>query len=172
MEAGRVGGCERNLEGSVVRTKQPAAARKDSLPPFPAFPEGKAGAGGFPPRRQKRAAPPARGPAPLRDPPGTIADFYLTETGLLMEAARKQAIRNVFQQALKLAGWLIVYPYRVKARSRFASTVRSEQATFSLLNAKLHPKNRWNASKLRAIRHPTLNEPLRLLPAANRRPDD
>jgi hypothetical protein len=57
--------------------------------PFP-FPKGKAGAGGFPPRRQTTAAPPARGQAPLRDPPkpGRSQILWLTGAGLLMEAAR------------------------------------------------------------------------------------
>jgi len=43
---------------------QPAAAR-NLIPPFP-FPSGKAGAGGFPPRRAKNARlPPQEGSAPL-----------------------------------------------------------------------------------------------------------
>jgi hypothetical protein len=77
---------------SAERMKQPAAARKESFDsPFPVSPTGKAGAGGFPPRRQKRAAPPhkrgkALGFAPLVRSPGEDARSYLTMTGLLMEA--------------------------------------------------------------------------------------
>src|SRR6202012_2571630 len=43
--------------------QRPAAAR--SLIPFPVSPRGKAGAGGFPPRRKKRGSPHKRAAAPL-----------------------------------------------------------------------------------------------------------
>src|SRR6185437_5398225 len=78
MEAGRIGGCEKR-EMSVKGAESPI--------PLSRFPKGKAGAGGFPPRRRKTAAPPTRGPAPLCDPPDRIATFLLTTAGLLMEAA-------------------------------------------------------------------------------------
>ena len=73
-------------QGDVaIATIEPIRMETES--PFPVSPKGKAGAGGFPPRRQHRAAPPARGPAPLRDPPaGRMNRFLLTSTGLLMEA--------------------------------------------------------------------------------------
>jgi hypothetical protein len=51
-----------------------AAGRKVD-PPFPFPPRGKPGRAGSPPRRQKRAAPPTRGQAPLCDPPVAIEDF-------------------------------------------------------------------------------------------------
>ena len=60
----------------------------DLDPPFP-FPRwGKAGAGGFPPRRQNQAAPPTRGASPpCAIPQGRFQLSSLTSAGLLMEAA-------------------------------------------------------------------------------------
>jgi hypothetical protein len=66
-----------------AHSKKPAAARKETLLPFPVSPGGKPGRVGSP-HAAHTAAPPARGQAPLRDPPkGTIADFCLTAAGLL-----------------------------------------------------------------------------------------
>lgn len=78
MEARRVGGCEGKGLGMQSESIACGSEEENVNLPFPVPPKGKAGAGGFPPRRQKTAAPPARGQAPLaRSPGGTIADFVV-----------------------------------------------------------------------------------------------
>ena len=54
--------------------------------PFPVSPQGKAGAGGFPPRRKNCGSPRKRASPLARSPKRTRERFLLTEGGLLMEA--------------------------------------------------------------------------------------
>src|ERR1700722_9486219 len=61
-------------------------ARKGILLPFPVSPKGKAGVGGFPPRRKNGGSPRKRASPLARSPKRTRERFSLTEEGLLMEA--------------------------------------------------------------------------------------
>ena len=75
MEAGRIGGGEQSGHGS-----QPAAARNGNLYfPFPVSPKGKAGAGGFPPRRKNSGSPRKRAKPPCAIPQKDAQKISLTE---------------------------------------------------------------------------------------------
>jgi hypothetical protein len=64
------------LNGIFVHAPKPPSKRlwqrENGIAPFPFPLTGKAGAGGFPPRRQNRAAPPTRGLRPLVHPPNLV----------------------------------------------------------------------------------------------------
>ncbi len=84
MEAGRVSGGEYN-ELWEDRTQLAYQGRNPNSP-FPVSPQGKAGAGGFPPRRKNCGSPRKRASPLARSPKRTRERFCLTEEGLLMEA--------------------------------------------------------------------------------------
>jgi hypothetical protein len=48
-----------------LSTKQACGSKEWNWAPFPVFPKGKAGVGGFPPRRKPRGSPHKRAAAPL-----------------------------------------------------------------------------------------------------------
>jgi hypothetical protein len=81
MEAGRIGGGEQS--GYIAGGSQ---ERRESLLPFPVSPKGKAGAGGFPPRRKKRRLPPQEGKPPCAIPQKDARKIFVDRGGLLMEA--------------------------------------------------------------------------------------
>jgi hypothetical protein len=82
MEAGRVGGCEQQfLMGRAIKT-----SLRQQRKPLSRSPQGDAGAGGVPPTPQNRRLPPQEGKPPCAIPQRLIGRFYLTRTGLLMEA--------------------------------------------------------------------------------------
>jgi hypothetical protein len=84
MEAGRVGGCEQQfLMGRAIKT-----SLRQQRKPLSRSPQGDAGAGGVPPTPQNRRLPPQEGKPPCAIPQRLIGRFYLTRTGLLMEAMR------------------------------------------------------------------------------------
>jgi hypothetical protein len=84
---GGTGGVRIQASGARNRLRQQGIW----IPPFPFPPAGgKAGAGGFPPRRQKRAAPPTRGAAaPLVHPPGCRSAGCTLKAGVAIQSPWK-----------------------------------------------------------------------------------
>ena len=63
---GSIKECEwKQGESALGAGSKSACGSQESDLPFPVSPPGKAGAGGFPPRRKKRGSPPQEGSAPL-----------------------------------------------------------------------------------------------------------
>jgi hypothetical protein len=86
MEAGRAGGYK---QVPAMGNKEMSLRQRGKLfeSPFPVSPKGKPGRAGSPHAAKNGRLPPARGQAPLRDPPAAFENFPLTAAGLLMEAA-------------------------------------------------------------------------------------
>ena len=69
----------------MKRDHSAGGSKEGIFTPLSRFPQGKAGAGGFPPRRKNRGSPRKRASPLARSPKRTRERFCLTEEGLLME---------------------------------------------------------------------------------------